>query len=165
MLRVGLLLSLALISSNALAFHLDVRSDNPLVTEEELKGMVVAASRGIPHNIPQTRMVYVYVMTRAIPRFLHKGKYLFFHRVELRSHFTSGDPYTVNMWLPIKREELYGEDYADGVKQSLEVTLRRFFADANNLNVNVEFKKNLANNMQGAASAQPRYDIDREQAQ
>ncbi|MGH8529969.1 MAG: hypothetical protein ACRETN_09040 [Nevskiales bacterium] len=136
-----MLLSLALVSSNVLAYSLDVRSDNPLVTEAELKGMVVSASTGVPHHIPHTQQVYVYVMTRAKPRFLDPNRYLFFHRVELRRHFKSGDPYTVNAWLPIKREELYGEDNAEGVKQALKVTLRRFFADVNNLNVNVEFKK------------------------
>lgn len=140
MVRLWLALALLLAGGQALAFHLEVRSDNPLVSEAELKEMVIAASKGVPHQIPQTQKVYVSVLTRAKPRFLEQTKYLFFHRVELRRHFTSKDPYTVNAWLPIKREELYGVDGSDGVRQALQATLRRFFADANNLNVNVEFK-------------------------
>lgn len=140
MLRAACLLLLACASAEALAFHLEVRSDNPLISEAELKEMVIAASKGVPHHIPQTQKVYVSVITRAKPRFLEQTKYLFFHRVELRRHFTSTDPYTVNAWLPIKREELYGVDGSDGVRAALQHTLRRFFSDAEHLNVNVEFK-------------------------
>lgn len=138
--RALLLLLLAAASAEALAFHFDVRSDNPLVTEDELKQMVAAASKGVPHGIPQTQQVYVHVVTRAKPRFLEQTRYLFFHRVELRRHFTSGDPYTVNAWLPIRREELYGVDNAAGVRQALEHTLRRFFAHADELNVSIAYE-------------------------
>lgn len=137
MLRLFCLLLAACCSGQALAFHLDVRSDNPLVSEAELRDMVIAASKGVSHQIPQTQQVYVAVMTRAKPQFLEQTKYLFFHRVELRRHFKSNDPYTVNAWLPIKREELYGVDGSDGVRQALAATLRRFFQDAGTLNVNV----------------------------
>ncbi len=140
MFRTCLTLLLAFVSANALAYNLEVRSDNPVITEAELRDMVVAAGVGVRHNIPDTQQVYVYVVTRAKPRLTDPSKYLFFHRAELRRHFTSGDPYTYNGWLPIKQEEFYGVDDANGVKASLERTLRRFFGEVKSLNVNVKTK-------------------------
>ncbi len=140
MTRISLILMLTLVSANALAYNLEVRSDSPLVTESELRGMVKASGEAVRHNIPDTQDVYVYVITRAKPRENDPAKYIFFHRAELRRHFTSTDPYTFNGWLPIKQEEFYGVDDANGVKASLDSTLRRFFSEVKNLNVNVKTK-------------------------
>lgn len=128
-------LLLALAAAPALAYNLEVRSDSPLVGEDELRSLVKASGNAVRHNIPVTQDVYVYVVTRAKPRDTDPAKYIYFHRAELRRHFTSGDPYTFNGWLPIKQEEFYGVDDANGVKSALESTLRRFFSEVKNLNV------------------------------
>lgn len=140
MIRTCLTLILTFVSTSVLAYNLEVRSDSPLVTESELRGMVKTTGEAVRHNIPETQEVYVYVITRAKPRDNDPAKYIFFHRAELRRHFTSTDPYTFNGWLPIKQEEFYGVDDANGVKASLDSTLRRFFSEVKNLNVTVKTK-------------------------
>ncbi len=138
--KICLSLLLALIITPAFAYNLEVRSDSPLVSEAELESMVKSTGDAVRHNIPKTQDVYVYVVTRAKPRDTDPSKYIYFHRAELRRHFTSGDPYAFNGWLPIKQEEFYGVDDANGVKSSLESTLRRFFSEVKNLNVTTKTK-------------------------
>lgn len=140
MTRTFLSLLLAFAASTAFAYNVEVRSDSPLISDSELQSMVRASGDAVRHNIPDSQEVYVYVVTRAKPRDTDPSKYIYFHRAELRRHFTSGDPYTFNGWLPIKQEEFYGVDDANGVKSSLESTLRRFFSEVKNLNVTTKVK-------------------------
>lgn len=130
----GLLL-LVMAGAPARAYNLDLRTDNSLVSEDTLHQMVISAGRGTQNDIPDTKWVYVHVLTRAKSRLTDPGQYVFYHRIELRRHFKSTDPYTYNGWLPIHREEVYGVDNAKGVRQSLNITLRRFFEDVKNLKV------------------------------
>lgn len=140
MIRTMLSALLTLFAANAFAYNVEVRSDSPLVNDAELRSMVKASGDAVRHNIPETQDVYVYVITRAKPRDNDPAKYIYFHRAELRRHFTSGEPYPFNGWLPIKQEEFYGVDDASGVKSALENTLRRFFSEVKNLNVTTKTK-------------------------
>lgn len=117
------------VSGQVQAFHLQVRSDSPLVDEEGLRSRVNTAAAAVRHNIPDSEEVYVYASTRAKPRTNDAGKYLYFHRIELRRHFSSREPYPYNGWLPIKSEEYYGVDDVQGVQQQLDNALRRFFGE------------------------------------
>src|SRR5262245_31773870 len=117
-------LALLMLSTSAFAFHLEVRSDNPDVTESQLRAMTKEAGNAIGNRIPEnTREVYVYVLTRAKPRENDASKLLYFHRVELRRHVHADKaPYAFNGWLSIKSEEYYGVDDKDGMKRALEKT-------------------------------------------
>jgi hypothetical protein len=124
---------LALSSAPALAYHLEVRSDSPLISDSALERMARVAGESVRHNIPESKEVYVHVMTRAKKRDNDPTKYLYFHRVELRRHFTSPAPYVINGWLPIESTEFYGVDDEKGVHKSLENTLRVFFGEVKDL--------------------------------
>jgi hypothetical protein len=140
MIRALMTVATLLASAPLYAYHLEVRSDNPLVSDPELRKITLAAGEGVRHNIPESQEVYVYASTRAKPRDSDPTKYIYFHRVELRRHFTSGEPYPSNGWYSIKSEEYYGVDDANGVKSSLEATLRRFFGEVKNLSPTVRVK-------------------------
>lgn len=136
---VGLVVALASMPQ-AFAYHLQARSDNPVVTEEELRSMVQKIGDEVRHNIPESQDVYIYVTTRAKPRDNDPAKYLYFHRLELRRHFSSGEPYPFNGWLPIHSEEYYGVDDVNGTKRSLESTIRRFFGEVKTISPVVRVK-------------------------
>lgn len=135
------LIALALLCApQAFAYHMQARTDNPLVAEEELRSLVKKIGEEVRNNIPLSQDVYVYVNTRAKPRDTDPTKYLYFHRLELRRHFSSGEPYPYNGWLPIHAEEYYGVDDANGVKRTLESTIRRFFGEVKSLNPTIKIK-------------------------
>jgi hypothetical protein len=133
MIRITFALLLAFAASPALAYHLEVRSDSPLISEQGLEKMARAAGENVRHNIPDHKEVYVHVMTRAKPRDNDPTKYIYFHRAELRRHFTSQAPYVINGWLPIESTEFYGVDDKNGVERALENTLRVFFGEVKDL--------------------------------
>jgi hypothetical protein len=86
-------------------------------------------------SIPDSRDVYVSVITRAKARVNNPTSFMYYHRVQLLQHFNATEPYAVNGWLPIKSTENYGVDNEAGVKLSLEATLREFFSNVKNLNI------------------------------
>src|SRR5436190_14427031 len=93
--------ALLLASTGAFAFNLEVRSDNPAVSENELRAMTKEAGAQVGNHIPDsTHEVYVYVLTRAKPRDNDSSKLLYFHRAELRRHVHADKPYAFNGWLP-----------------------------------------------------------------
>lgn len=130
-----LVLATLLASGSAYAYNIEVRSDNPAISDAELRSMTQTAGDAVRVSIPDNRDVYVSVLTRSKPRVNNPTAFVYYHRVQLLQHFNATAPYAVNGWLPIKSTENYGVDNESGVKLSLEATLREFFTTVKTLNV------------------------------
>lgn len=121
-----LLLSTAL---SAQAFELKVKSDSPVVSEQELRSAVNAAAVAVGNNIPNDPKVKVSIYSKAIPSNSETGRFTFLHRIELRRVFTAAAPYPYRGWLPEPDAtvERYGVADPAEIKAKLDDLLNEFF--------------------------------------
>ncbi|MDB5987520.1 MAG: hypothetical protein JWR16_2573 [Nevskia sp.] len=114
---------------SAQAFELKVKSDSPVVSEEDLRSAVNAAAVAIGNNIPNDPKVKVTVYTKAIPSNSETGRFTFLHRIELRRVFTAAAPYPYRGWLPEPDAtvERYGVADPIEIKAKLDEVLHDFF--------------------------------------
>src|SRR5689334_19845567 len=94
--RLIFVLAALLASGSAFAYNIEVRSDNPAISETELRNMAQAAGDAVRVSIPDSRDVYVSVLTRAKPRVNNPTAFVYYHRVQLLQHFNATEPYAVN---------------------------------------------------------------------
>lgn len=130
--RILLCLVAGLLSASVQAFQINVRSDNPAISENVLRAEVNRISGEVGNRIPETPDIKVYVYTRAMPSKI-EGQTIYLHRVQLTKAITAGPPYPTRAWLPIRSVERYGVDDAETVRAKLEETLRDFFKTLKNV--------------------------------
>ena len=121
-----------MLCGTAHAFTLVTDSDNPMMTDSELRAMTMSIAAAVGHQIPDVPQIKVVVMSRAKSSSL-KGRWLYRHRVQLTKVFDGGAPYPFQGWLPIHQVELYGTSDAVETKAKLEEALRTFFQSIRNV--------------------------------
>ncbi len=117
------------IVGSAQAFEVKVKSDSPVVSEEDLRSAVNAAAVSIGNNIPNDPKVKVTIYSKAIPSNSEAGRFTFLHRIELRRVFTAGAPYPYRGWLPEPDAtvERYGVADPAEIKAKLDEVVHEFF--------------------------------------
>jgi hypothetical protein len=125
------LLAVLLLSAatSAQAFELKVKSDSPVVSEQELRAAVNATAVAVGNNIPNDPKVKVSIYSKAIPSNSETGRFTFLHRIELRRVFTAAAPYPYRGWLPEPDAtvERYGVADPAEIKAKLDDLLNEFF--------------------------------------
>ncbi|MDE0854354.1 MAG: hypothetical protein OSA97_08020 [Nevskia sp.] len=124
----------------AQAFTISAKSENPLVTEDALRGATQQVAAEIGNRIPDDPNVKVTVFTRAVPAKQGQGRYVYLHRIELRRAFNAGPPYPYAGWLPIQAQEQYGVGSEAEMRAKLDEALRAFFTALKPVDPNVGFK-------------------------
>lgn len=135
MIRIASTLLLALgFAGSAQAYELRAKSENSMVSVEELSEMVKRIGDASAHNIPDSDQVRVYAITEARPR-ANSQEILYNHRVELRKLFDGRDtpPYPVGGWFVIYTSEIYGIGPPEKMKSELEGAIKKFFTDLRGL--------------------------------
>lgn len=113
------------------AFNLMVHSENPKLSDDELRSTVLAAGAGT--KIPDDPNVKVYVLSKLTSVKSNDGQYVYIHRIELRRAFAAVKPYPYRGWLPIESVERYGLWDADQSRAEFQKAVKDFFEKVNAL--------------------------------
>ena len=143
-------------AGTAQAFNLTTKSDSSVISDGELRSVVLGAASSIGNTIPDNPNIKIYAYTRVInskigptaggaagqdcPGQATGPRYVYFHRIEFRRAFAAGPPYGYAGWLPVQSEERYGVADEAGIKAALDEAAKAFFTRLKDVDPQQGFK-------------------------